>query len=103
MISTELFPYENFSVRLEIKKEDRIAWFQDEYYLQKYLTRSKLKEKDIKVLYRDEKPTKSSKTNTKSLQQTVEKNNHRSGGGHRRSTKNLDTSRTVSRTRKPKK
>jgi hypothetical protein len=103
MIDTTLFPHQNHPVRLEVLQENRIAWFQDDFYLQKYITSTKLKSKDIKVLYRDEKPTKLSKKHPKSLQQTDEKNDHRSGGGHRRSTKDLDPSRPVNRTRKPKK
>jgi hypothetical protein len=103
MIDTSLFPYQNHPVRLEVLLENRIAWFQDDFYLQKYITSTKLKSKDIKVLYRDEKPIKPSKAKQKSLQQTDEKNDHRSGGGHRRSTKDLDPSGPVNRTRKPKK
>ena len=103
MIDTTLFPYQNHPVRLEVLLENRIAWFQDNFYLQKYIERTKLKSKDIKVLYRDEQSIKSSKTEQKSLQQTIEKNDHRSGGGHRRSTKNLDTGGSVNRPRKPKK
>ncbi len=103
MIDTSLFPYQNHPVRLEVLQENRIAWFQDDFYLQRYIERTKLKSKDIKVLYRDEKPTRTIKTKQKSLQQTVEKDDHRSGSGHRRSTKNLDPSRPVNRTRKPKK
>jgi hypothetical protein len=64
--------------------------FLDDIYLQKYITSTKLKSKDIKVLYRDGKPLKTSKTNKKNLQQTVEKDDSGSGGGHRRNTKNLD-------------
>jgi len=90
MIDTSLFPYQNHPVRLEVLLENRIAWFQDDFYLQKYIERTKLKSKDIKVLYRDGKPLKTSKTNKKKLQQTVEKDDSGSGGGHRRSTKNLD-------------
>ena len=103
MIDTSLFPYQNHPVRLEVLLENRIAWFQDDFYLQKYITSTKLKSKDIKVLYRDEKPIKPSKKHPKSLQQTIEKDDHRSGGGHRRSTKDLDPSGPVNRTRKPKK
>ena len=103
MIDTSLFPHQNYPVRLEVLLENRIAWFQDNFYLQKYIERTKLKSKDIKVLYRDEQSIKSSKTDKKSLQQTIEKNDHRSGGGHRRSTKNLDSSRPINSPRKPKK
>lgn len=104
MIDTSLFPHENHPYRLEFgdKKNITLCWFECKEHLNKYIERYRLKAKDIQVQYRDEKPTKSSKTNKKNLQQTVEKDNHRSGGGHRRSTKDLDTSGTVSRTRKSK-
>ena len=105
MISTELFPHQNHPYRLEFgeKKNITLCFFECKEHLDKYIERYKLKAKDIQVQYRDEQPIKSSKTNKKNLQQTVEKDNHRSGGGHRRSTKNLDTSGTSNRTRKPKK
>ena len=105
MIDTTLFPYENHPFRLEFgeKKNLSICWFNCEEYLQKHITRHNLKQKEITIHYRDEKPIKSSKKHKKSLQQTVEKDDHRSGGGHRRSTKNLDTDGTINSTRKPKK
>ena len=105
MISTELFPHPGHPYRLEFgeKKNITLCFFECKEHLDKYIERYKLKAKDIQVQYRDEQPIKSSKTNKKNLQQTVEKDNHRSGGGHRRSTKNLDTSRPSNRTRKPKK
>ena len=103
MIDTSLFPYQNHPVRLEVLQENRIAWFQDDIYLQKYITSTKLKSKDIKVLYRDGKPLKTSKTNKKNLQQTVEKDDSGSGGGHRRNTKNLDIPGSIKCTLKPKK
>ncbi len=105
MISTELFPHPGHPYRLEFgeKKNITLCFFECKEHLDKYIERYKLKAKDIQVQYRDEQPIKSSKTNKKNLQQTVEKDNHRSGGGHRRGTKNLDTTGTVSRTRKPKK
>ena len=103
MIDTSLFPYQNHPVRLEILQENRIAWFLDDIYLQKYITSTKLKSKDIKVLYRDEKPPKVSKANKKKLQQTVEKDDSGSGGGHRRNTKNLDTVGGSRGVNKPKK
>ena len=93
MISTELFPHPNHPYRLEFgeKKNLTLCFFECKEHLDKYIERYKLKAKDIQVQYRDEKPPRTSKTNKKNLQQTVEKDNHRSGGGHRRSTKNLDT------------
>ena len=104
MISTELFPHPNHPYRLEFgeKKNLTICWFECEQHLKKYIERHKLKAKEITIHYRDEKPPKPSKTNKKSLQQTTEKDNHRSGGGHRRSTKDLDTSGPTHRTRKSK-
>ena len=103
MIDTSLFPYQNHPVRLEVLLENRIAWFQDDFYLQKYITSTKLKSKDIKVQYRDGKPLKTSKTNKKNLQQTVEKDDSGSGGGHRRNTKNLDIPGPIKCNLKPKK
>ena len=104
MITSELFPYENHPYRLEFgeKKNITLCFFECKEHLDKYIERYKLKAKDIQVLYRDEKPTRTSKKHPKNLQQTVEKDNHRSGGGHRGSTKNLDTSRPTHRTRKSK-
>jgi hypothetical protein len=99
MIDTSLFPYETFPVRLEIPQENRIAWFSDDYNLQKYLSRVKLKPKDIKVLYRDERPDKAKK---KELQQGTTKTSSRSTGGNRRNTKDVDAGRTPNRTRKSK-
>jgi len=105
MIDTSLFPHQNHPYRLEFgeKKNPTICWFECEQHLKKYIERYKLKAKELTIQYRDEKPTKSSKTNTKSLQQTVEKDDHRSGGGHRRSTENLDSPRPINSPRKPKK
>ena len=103
MIDTSLFPYQSFGVRLEHKDEKKICWFKDEYEVKKYIERHHLKAKELTIQYRDEKPPKISKTNKKKLQQTVEKDDSGSGGGHRRSTKNLDTPRPINRTRKPKK
>ena len=102
MIDTSLFPYENFTVRLEIPQENRIAWFSDDYNLQKYLSRVKLKPKDIKVLYRDEQSIKSSKTDQKKVRQKPKKADSGSSSGNRRSTKDLDSGRTSSSTRKLK-
>jgi hypothetical protein len=102
MIDTSLFPYQSFGVRLEIPQENRIAWFSDDYELQKYLSRVKLKPKDIKVLYRDEKPTRTSKTNKKKLQQRVAPSSDGSTNRPRRNTKDLDAVGTVSGSRKSK-
>jgi len=98
----ELFPYSSFPVRLEIPLENRIAWFNDDYHLQNYLTRVKLKPKDIKVLRQNEKPSGISNVIKDSLQQGTTKKD--SGGTSRtgRNTKDLASSGTTSRTRKSK-
>lgn len=105
MIEPILFPHENHPYRLQYgeKKDTTICWFSCKEHLDKYISRYKLKPKDIQVQYRDEQSTGISKTNKKSLQQTVEKDNHRSGGGHRRNTKNVDTTGNTDRSRKSKK
>jgi hypothetical protein len=99
MIDTSLFPYQSFPVRLEIPQENRIAWFADDYNLQKYLSRVKLKPKDIKVLYRDERPDKTKK---KELQSRPTKTSSRSTGGNRRNTKDVDAGRTSNSSSKSK-
>ena len=103
MIDTSLFPHQNHPVRLEVLLENRIAWFQDDFYLQKYIERTKLKSKDIKVLYRDEKPTRTNKTKQKSLQQGTTESSDGGTSRPRRNTKDLDSSRPINSPRKPKK
>lgn len=102
MTEPTLFPFESFSVRLEIKEENRLCWFKDDYDLQKYLTRYKLDKRKIKVDYRDGEPAKSGKKHKRSLEQRTTKSSGGSSGRSRGSTKKLDTSGTTHRTRKPK-
>lgn len=102
MISTELFPYENFSVRLEQKDEKKICWFTDDEHLQKYLERSKLDKRTIKIDYRDGEPVKSGKKQQNSLQKRPRKTSDRSSSGSGRSTKKLDSTGNVSGSNKPK-
>ena len=70
MIDASLFPYQSFGIRLEFgeKKNLSICWFNCEEYLQKHITRHNLKQKEIIIHYRDEKPIKSSKKHKKNLQ-----------------------------------
>lgn len=104
MIATEMFPYETFPIRLEFgeKKNTTVCWFECEEHLQKYLERSKLDKRTIKLNYRDGKPTKSGKTNKTKVRQRVTKNSSGSSGRSKGGTKKLDTSGTTNRTRKPK-
>ena len=93
MIDTSLFPYQNHPYRLEFgeKKNPTICWFECEQHLKKYIERYKLKAKELTIQYRDEKPTKSGKTEQNTLQKKHTKINSRGSGGTKRSTKKLDT------------
>jgi hypothetical protein len=102
MNDTDLFPYSSFGVRLEIKDENRLYWFKDDYDLQKYLTRYKLDKRKIKVDYKDGEPGKSDKKHKEKVRQGTTKNSSGSTSGSRGSTKKLDTPRTSNRTRKSK-
>ena len=99
----ELFPHQSFGVRLEHKDEKKICWFKDDYEVQKYIERYKLKAKDIQVQYRDEQPIKSSKANKTKVRQGTGKSSDGSTSRGKRSTKNLDISGTSNRSRKSKK
>lgn len=103
MISTELFPYESFGVRIEIPKENRIAWFKDDYDLQKYLIRSKLDTKAVKIDYRDGEPVVRSKKHKRDVEQKPEPKNNRSSGSIRKRKSSVDSSRNTAGTTKRKK
>ena len=102
MIDTSLFPYENFGVRLEVKAENRIAWFKDDYDLQKYLVRSKLDKRTLKIDYRDEPPIASSK-HKRSVEQKSKPKSNRGTSPVRKRKSSVDTSRNTTRTTKRKK
>ena len=100
----ELFPYSSFGIRLEFgeKKNLSICYFECEYHLQKYIERTKLKSKDIKVLYRDEKPTRTNKTKQKSLQQGTTESSDGGTSRPRRNTKDLDAGGIIRSSHKSK-
>lgn len=103
MIETSLFPYSNFGVRLEQKEENRIAWFKDDYDLQKHIDRYKLDRRKIKILYRDdEQPIQSSKTNKRKLESKSESKSNRSSGSVRKRKSSVDATRNTSRNSKSK-
>jgi hypothetical protein len=54
-------------VRLEIKEENRVCWFRDDYDLQKHLNRSKLDKRKIKIIYRDGEPVQSNVKQTREV------------------------------------
>jgi hypothetical protein len=56
MISTELFPYTSFPIRLEFMegKHSRVCYFQDKTHLNKYLIKHKINKKTANILYNEE-------------------------------------------------
>lgn len=102
MIDTSLFPYENFGVRLEVKAENRIAWFKDDYDLQKYLIRSKLDKRTLKIDYRDE-PVISSKKHKRSVEQKPKPKSDGGTSSVRSRKPSVDSTRNTAGTTKRKK
>jgi hypothetical protein len=104
MISTELFPYENHPYRLEFGegKNATICWFECEEHLQKHITRYKLKPKEIKVQYRDEKPPKPSKANKTKVRQATEPTSNRSSGAVQKRKPSVAPTRNTPRNKKSK-
>ena len=103
MIDSSLFPYDSFPVRLEQKDDNRICWFKDEIDLQKHLNRYKLDKRKIKILYRDEKPTKSSKTNKRSVEQGTKPKSNGSSSTVSKRKSSVDTTGNTTRNTKRKK
>ena len=104
MISTELFPYEKFSFRLEFgeKKNSTVCWFECQEHLDKYLERYKLDKRTLKIDYRDEPPVKC-KRNTGSVEQKPKPKSKGSSGTSKRRTTRVDSTRNTTRTTKSKK
>jgi len=102
MIDTSLFPYENFGVRLEVKAENRVCWFKDDYDLQKYLIRSKLDKRTLKIDYRDE-PVITSKKHKRSVEQKSKPKSDRSTSAVRKRKSSVDSTRNTTRSTKSKK
>jgi len=104
VIDTELFPYDKFRFRLEFgeKKNITICWFECEEHLQKYIIRSKLDKKSIKIDYRD-KPIQLSEEHPRSVEQKSKSKSNRSSGSVRKRKSSLDTPRNTTRTSKHKK
>jgi len=102
VIDTSLFPYENFGVRLEIKAEHRVCWFKDDHDLQKYLFRSRLDKRTLKIDYRDEPPV-TSKTNTRGVEQKSRSKSNRSASPVCKRKSSMDTFGNTTRSTKSKK
>lgn len=105
MISTELFPYETFPIRLEFgeKKNTTVSYFQCEEHLQKYLERYKLDKRTIKLDYRDGEPTQPSQKRKRSVEQKPKSKSNRGSGAGKKRTASVDTSGNTTRTTKRKK
>ena len=105
MISTELFPYETFPIRIEFgeKKNTTICHFQCQEHLDKYLERYKLDKKTIKLDYRDGEPTDTSKKRKRSVEQKPEPKSKRSSGTGKKRTTRVDSTRNTTGTTKRKK
>lgn len=99
-----MFPHPTHPYRLEFGegKNATLCFFECSDHLQKYLTRAKLNPKDVKILYRDEKPTRTSNTLKNKVRQKSTKKSSGSASGNRRNTKDLDSSGTISGPRKSK-
>ncbi len=105
MISTELFPYETFPIRLQFGevKNPTVCHFQCQEHLDKYLERYKLDKRTIKLDYRDGEPTKPSEKRKRSVEQKPEPKSKGSSGAGKKRTTRLDSVGNTSRTTKRKK
>ena len=103
MISTELFPYESFGVRLEVKAENRICWFKDDYDLQKHLNRYNLDKKTLKIDYRDEQPPEPNTKHKRSVEQKPKSKSDGSKSPVRKRKSSVDPGRNIARNSKSKK
>ena len=105
MISTELFPYETFPIRIEFgeKKNTTICHFQCQEHLDKYLERYKLDKRTIKLDYRDGEPAQPSQKRKRSVEQKPEPKSKRSSGTVRKRKPSVDSTRNTARTTKRKK
>ena len=105
MISTELFPYEIFPIRIEFgeKKNTTICHFQCQEHLDKYLESYKLDNRTIKLDYRDGEPVNTSKKHKRSVEQKPEPKSKGSSGTSKGRTTRVDSTRNTARTTKRKK
>ncbi len=103
MISTELFPYETFGVRLEHTNEKKICWFKDDYDLQKYLERYKLDNRTIRIDYRDGEPADISKKHKRSVEQKSKPKSDGSTSTVRKRKPSVDSVKHTTRSTKSKK
>ena len=105
MISTELFPYETFPIRIEFgeKKNITICHFQCQEHLDKYLERNKLDKRTTKIDYRDGEPTKPSQKRERNVEQKSEPKSNRSPSSVSKRKPRVDSTRNTTGTTKRKK
>jgi hypothetical protein len=105
LISTELFPYETFPIRLQFGevKNPTICHFQCQEHLDKYLERYKLDKRTTRIDYRDGEPVVRSKKHQRSVEQKPEPKSDRSSGTVRTRKPSVDSTRNTTRTTKRKK
>lgn len=105
MISTEMFPYDSFPIRLEFgeKKNNTICHFQCQEHLDKYLERYKLDKRTIKIDYRDGEPTDTSKKRKRSVEQKPKPKSKGSSSTSKGRKPSVDSTRNTTRTTKRKK
>ena len=104
MISTELFPYENHPYRLEFgeKKNSTVCFFSCEEHLDKYLERSKLDKRTIKIDYRDE-PVVVGKKHKRSVEQKSKPKSDGGASAVRKRKPSVDSTGNTTRSTKSKK
>jgi hypothetical protein len=105
LISTELFPYETFPIRIEFgeKKNTTICHFQCQEHLDKYLERNKLDNRTTKIDYRDGEPTKPSQKRERNVEQKSEPKSNRGSSTVRKRKSSVDSPRNTAGTTKRKK
>ena len=105
VISTELFPYETFPIRIEFgeKKNTTICHFQCQEHLDKYLERYKLDKRTIKLDYRDGESTKLSQKRKRSVEQKPKPKSKGSSGTVRKRKPSVDSTRNTTSPTKCKK
>ena len=105
MISTELFPYETFPIRIEFgeKKNTTICHFQCQEHLDKYLERYKLDKRTIKLDYRDGEPTQPSQKRKRSVEQKPKPKGKGSAGSVSKRRTRMDPASNSASTTKRKK
>lgn len=103
--NAELFPYETFPIKLQVKegKSVTVCFFQCDEHLQKHLERYKLDKKDIKIDYRDGEPVVRSKKHKRDVEQKPKPKSDGSKSPVRKRKSSVDSSRNTARTTKRKK